>query len=94
LQEATAVVESWGEDSKIYSTSLERQRLLRTLYSDFVYRLDTNYAKIDRIEHPDIETFKTKVLNTQFNGKTIRQWGKILSSDDDTVLEGALRTII
>lgn len=69
-------------------------QLLRTLYADFVYRLDTNYAKIDRIEHSDIEAFKTRVLNTQFNGKTIRQWGRILSSNDDDILETALRTII
>ena len=94
LQDAVAVVESWGEDAKTYSPSIEYQRLLRTLYADFVYRLDTNYAKIDRIEHSDIEAFKTRVLNTRFNGKTIRQWGRILSSNDDNILETALRTII
>lgn len=94
VQDALAVVESWGENGKIYSPAPEYQRLLRTLYADFVYRLDTNYAKIDRIEHAEIEAFKTKVLNTQFHGNTIRQWGRILSSSDDAVLEAALRPLI
>lgn len=94
LQDAMAVVETWGENGKTYSPSLEYQRRLRTLYADFVYRLDTNYAKIDRIEHSEIEAFKTKVLNTQFHGKSIRQWGRILASNDDAVLEAALQTLI
>ena len=64
------------------------------LRGQFVYRLDTNYAKIDRIEHSEIEEFKTKVLSTVFHGKTIKQWSTILSSNDDTVLEEALKTIL
>lgn len=94
VQEAKAVVDSWGEDKREYSPSPEYQQLLRSLYGQFVYRLDTNYAKIDRIEHAEIERFKTKVLNAQFHGKSIKQWSIILSSDDDEKLERALRTIL
>lgn len=60
----------------------------------FVYRLDTNYAKIDRIEHGEIEAFKTRVLNTVFHGKTIKQWSTVLASNNDEVLESALQTIL
>lgn len=94
LSVARAVVETWGKAGKIYSPTPEYQSLLRTLYGQFVYRLDTNYAKIDRIEHTDIELFKTRVLDTEFRGKTIRQWSTILAFDNDGVLEAALQTIL
>ena len=85
---------SWGENGREYSPLPDYQRLLRTLYGQFVYRLDTNYAKIDRIEHTEIEAFKSRVLNTVFNGKTIKQWSSILSSNNAKLLEDALESII
>lgn len=94
FSEAQAIVAAWGEVGKVYSPDREYQQLLRTLYNQFVYRLDTNYAKIDRIEHADIESFKNRVLNTEFHGKTIKQWGTILGSDNDEILEMALKTIL
>ena len=94
MAEARKVVESWGEEKKKYSPLPEYQRLLRSLYGQFVYRLDTNYAKIDRIEHPEIESFKQKVLSTEFKGKPIKMWSDIFSSGDESLLEEALRTVI
>lgn len=91
---AAAVVASWGPNGKTYDPSPNYQRLLRSLYADYVYRLDTNYAKIDRIEHAEIEAFKLRVLETAFNGKTIREWGNILSSKNERELESALETIL
>lgn len=46
----------------------------------FRYRLDTNFAKMDRIEHDEIEAFKTKVLATLVHGRTILEWRKVLFS--------------
>lgn len=94
LPDAKEVVKTWGPEGKVYSPDPEYQRLLRTLYGQFVYRLDTNYAKIDRIEHADIEEFKTKVLDTEFHGRTIKEWSAILASKNEAVLEAALQTII
>ncbi|OUP80983.1 hypothetical protein B5F07_19255 [Lachnoclostridium sp. An169] len=91
---ANTLVETWGPNAKRYSPAPEYQRLLRTLYGQFVYRLDTNYAKIDRIEHAEIEHFKTRVLNTVFHGMTIKKWSEILSSKDNQKLECALKTIL
>lgn len=93
-QDAIRVVGSWGENGREYSPLPDYQRLLRTLYGQFVYRLDTNYAKIDRIEHTEIEAFKSRVLNTVFNGKTIKQWSNILSSNNAELLESALESIL
>ena len=93
-EEARAVVASWGKDGKRYSPLLEYQRRLQALQGRFVYRLDTNYAKIDRIEHPEIEAFKQKVLATEFQGKTIKAWSAALSSRNEVILERALKTIL
>lgn len=93
LTEAEAFIDSWGESGRKYSYAPEYQRLLRTLYGKFIYRLDTNYAKIDRIGHEEIEAFKSSVLSTDFNGKTIKQWSAILASKNDKVLEESLHVI-
>ena len=93
LADAVAFVDAWGENGRKYSYTPEYQRLLRMLYGKFVYRLDTNYAKIDRIGHAGIEAFKSSVLSTNFNGKTIKQWHAILASKNNKVLEEALHVI-
>lgn len=72
------ICRKWGENALEYSPTPEYQQRLRSLYGQFVYRLDTNYAKIDRIEHKEIEQFKTHVLNTEFHGMTIKQWSNII----------------
>ncbi len=71
LKAAAKLVESWGEEGQTYSPLPEYQQKLRELQGTAVYRLDTNYAKIDRIEHAEIERFKNKVLATEFNGKKL-----------------------
>lgn len=91
---AAAEVKKWGPGKEKYDPSPAYQRLLKSLRADYEYRLDTNYAKIDRIEHPEIEAFKTKVLETEFNGKKIREWSKMLSCNDDAKLEEALKSIL
>lgn len=94
LENVSTLVKSWGENGYIYDPSPEYQHKLRGLQAAGVYRLDTNYAKIDRIEHTEIEKFKKRVLNRPFKGKTIKEWGKILSSTDDSLLERSLKTIL
>ena len=94
IEEALEVVSSWGEEGRLYSTSPAYQRLLREIQSKFVYRLDTNYAKIDRINHKEIEEFKSKVLGKKMKHMKIHEWCSILSSKRDTVLKGALNKVI
>jgi hypothetical protein len=94
LSEAVSVVDSWGETGKVYSPSPEYQDRLRELHGQFIYRLDTNYAKMDRIGHVDIEDFKQKVLNMQFKGKSIAQWGNALASRNAALVESALNAVL
>ena len=42
--------------------SPEAQALVDALMNTYKYRLDTNFAKIDRIDNPDIEACKSKVM--------------------------------
>jgi hypothetical protein len=87
LDKAKVFLNSWDEFSSVYEPTPEYQTKIRSLFEKYKYRLDTNYAKIDRIVHPEIESFKIKVLSTNIHGLKIGNWSKILSSDDNTVLE-------
>jgi hypothetical protein len=89
---AEKIVASWGVEGRKYQPTSEYQKLLRELESQFTYRLDTNYAKMDRIVHPQLEAFKTRVLNTKVNGMTVRQWSRVLASEDDAYLKKNLET--
>jgi hypothetical protein len=64
--------------------------LLRRLLNSFNYRLDTNFAKMDRIVHPGIEAFKRRVMGTQIHGVTIAQWNALLSRGTDEDIRNAL----
>lgn len=72
-------------EEKEYSCSSDYQKLVRQLRDkirtecSIEYRLDTNYAKMDRIGHRGINDFKEKILNTIYKGKKIKEWAKIVS---------------
>ncbi|WP_139418876.1 hypothetical protein [Chryseobacterium mulctrae] len=82
LKEAQLIVDSWDYEKGKYFHSLEYQQKIKQLLGTFPYRLDTNFAKIDRIKHVELEEFKAKILKTSIHGHTIREWSKIL--DDKT----------
>lgn len=79
LAQASAYVKALGEEFLQYKPNNEYQLKLKKLLSMYTYRLDTNYAKIDRIEHEDIETFKERIINFSYGGKPIKEWAHILS---------------
>ncbi len=80
LLEAQTMVDSWGNEGKIYKPTRDYQLLLRELLIRYKYRLDTNFAKMDRIVHPGIEEFKQRIYNMKLSNMTIGQWNKLLSS--------------
>lgn len=77
--EAQTVVHSWGLDGSKYLPEAVYQLRLRELIARFPYRLDTNFAKMDRIVHAEIEAFKRRVHEKPFHGKTVGFWKKLLS---------------
>lgn len=90
LEEARRIVGEWGDEGRRYRATREYQELLRTLIARFPYRLDTNFAKIDRILHPEIESFKRRVYGTPVHGLTVSRWGPLLRSGEDAVIQQAL----
>ena len=57
---------------------IEEQELARELQSKYSYRLDTNFAKIDRIDDPDVERFKTEMLERVAHGRKLRLWTELI----------------
>jgi len=74
------MVDSWGSEAKTYKPTREYQHLLRNLLIQYKYRLDTNFAKMDRIVHPEIEEFKKRVYNIEVAGMRVGEWNRVLSS--------------
>lgn len=92
FSEAQKLVSSWGADGQTYQAKPEYQQKLRQLIARYPYRLDTNFAKMDRIAHRGIEEFKTRILGTKYNGMKIGEWARLLSSDDDQKIKMALES--
>jgi len=93
LSRAEEIVSSWGDQGRIYNTSPEYQAKLQSLLGNFTYRLDTNFAKMDRIEHASLEEFKQRVLSTEFHGHSIKEWAKIISNPDSVLKTELLRLL-
>ena len=82
-----------GINKNNYSNEIEYQSKIKSLFGQYKYRLDTNFAKIDRIEHTDLEIFKQKVLNTEFCGMQIQKWARLINNDNSE-LEKAIKDYI
>jgi len=78
FSEAQALVQAWTGNGATYLPTAAYQELLRELTNRFPYRLDTNFAKLDRVVHAKIEAFKKRVYGTKFHGRTVGAWNKFL----------------
>ena len=63
-----------GTKRLTFSSAPKYQEKVKELLGKYPYRLDTNFAKIDRIGHSDLERFKAKVLATRIEDKTVLEW--------------------
>lgn len=91
FEEARRRVAAWGAGATTYKPTSQYQAKVRTLLSQFPYRLDTNFAKMDRIVHPGIEAFKERVLGTRIHELTIAEWSSLLYRTEDSALRRALQ---
>lgn len=66
--------------SPVYETSEEYQAKISIMMARHSYRLDTNFGKLDRVEHGGIEEFKRRVLDIEYKGRKIKDWRRIMSS--------------
>jgi len=90
FREAQTLVQAWSDDGSTYLPTPAYQTLLRELTNRYPYRLDTNFAKMDRIVHKEIEAFKNRVHNTTFHGRTIGAWNRLLSRGDENLIKRTL----
>lgn len=90
LQEARSIVTGWGTDGSNYKPTIDYQKTIRELLEKYKYRLDTNFAKMDRIVHTEIEDFKSRVYGTTYKGMTVLEWNRLLSKGDQTDVAAAL----
>lgn len=90
LEEAREYVKLQGRKIKYYSYELDFQEEIQKIINTFRYRLDTNFAKIDRIDNDDIEKFKKRVLNLQIHGRSIQNWSHLFSRATESELESIL----
>jgi len=88
--DAEKLARTLGIRKGTYSTKPEYQVKVLDLMSKFPYRLDTNFAKTDRIEHPGIEDFKSHVLRTRVLNRTVLDWARLFAFADDARLGVAL----
>lgn len=95
LEEAVTEVAGWSADLRSYSHETRVQGAIADLMARYTYRLDTNFAKIDRVDHPSLERFKTRMLELPLHGRTVAQWSRLLSQTPeagaDAIMELARR---
>lgn len=87
---ALALVRSWGADAIQYKSTPDYQAKLHELIGRFKYRMDTNFAKMDRIGHTELDVFAQQIYATEFAGKTVGQWNRLLSGDNNEAIADAL----
>ena len=80
-EEASSLYERLIDRKEFNSFDPSYQSILKSIQGKYSYRLDTNFAKIDRIQHPDLENFKRKILKTSIAGYDISFWGKLLRNE-------------
>lgn len=90
FERAKKLVAGWKLNDPTYKPTPEYQARLAELVAAFDYRLDTNFAKMDRIGHPGIEAFKNRVLATTIHGLTITKWASLLYRQPRARLRKAL----
>jgi len=95
LEAARARVESYSRAPDEPHSAAE-QSLARELQATYSYRLDTNFAKIDRIDDPDVEAFKSEMLARREHGRSLKAWTKVIKqllSDDEAERAAAERVV-
>lgn len=74
----------------------EAEEVVGLLMSRYDYRLETNFAKIDRIGHGGLEAFKTEILATEIQGRTVDEWRRLfrdLNSSNEARAEAATAAV-
>ena len=94
LAEAAEMLRSWGDDGEKYSSSLGYQQKVESMHKKFSYRLDTNFAKLDRVGHFEVERFANSIYAMEYHGMTVGQWNKLFRGIKKEKGEAALKAAL
>lgn len=78
--EELARATKYAQDWKGPVSALAQELMVR-----FPYRQDTNFAKLDRIGHEGVQRFKDRVFARVFNGRTVREWSRLLGRPEELI---------
>jgi len=92
FERARKLVASWGKNGGKYRPTPRYEAKVRELFSKFSYRLDTNFAKMDRIVHVEIEKFKNEVMSAVVHGLKVQEWRSLLANEDEEAIRAALQS--
>lgn len=82
IEKAKQTIAKYGSIDPKENYKAENQKRLQQLFKRYKYRLDTNFAKMDRIEHETLEDFKVRVLDLNYYDFTIKEWSKLLKGSN------------
>lgn len=91
LARAEEEVKGWPKSLRTYSPKENVQSKVRDLLARYNYRLDTNYAKIDRVDHDGLENFKTEMLAMEFQGNSVLGWSQAFSRTPEDAADQILQ---
>lgn len=92
--EAAEMLSSWGDGGEKYSPSPEYQQKLKVMMGKFNYRLDTNFAKLDRVGHGGVEAFAKSIYAMDYHGMKIGEWNRLLRGIKTAHGEAALKAAL
>lgn len=82
MDEAKKIISRLELDEIVYPPTDNLLMTLESLRKKYNYRLDTNFAKVDRINNEKIKKFKQEVLKLEKFNKPLSYWKNISKNDE------------
>lgn len=87
--EAQKLVDSW-DDFTQYSLDEDKQEKIRSLYYKYNYRNETNFSKLDRIQHAEIEDFISEMKEYKLYELELGAWKQQYLRDKSSMINKLL----
>lgn len=91
-EDALKLLTNSGIDLNTYKINSQTNKIMHEINAKFPYRLDTNFAKINRIKNTGVNTFKENILSEKLFGYPISYWARI--TKDPKVIDTYYKKLI
>lgn len=95
IESAEALARASGEAANDPYTT-EAESLVALLMSRYSYRLETNFAKIDRVGHQGLGQWKAQTMSLVVQGRSVEEWVRVfrdLTSSNDSRSTAATKAV-